>query len=145
MDLVVIDAQTSEVLPGIPTPMLSSESGQYGQDAYFVANEGDSKDRIPGVWYMKNAPTHVSPDGTYRKVRVVHSWKWEVDLELQAIDPSMDAEDNEPWSEYVFVDAIDEQRARSLAYEKGHAIISRSFPDAASNVTIIRVAKAALQ
>ena len=146
MNLIVIDAQNREKLPGIPTPMLASEASQYGHDAFYVPNDGASKDRIPGVWYMKDPPGKVSPDGMYRKVRVVHVFNYEVDVELQATDPSItDGEQPEPWRDYVFVEAIDEADARSMAYEKGHAMVAREYPDAATGVNIIRVAKAALQ
>ena len=147
MNLIVIDAQTSEKLPGIPTPLLVSEASQYGQDAFFVENPNEeNRSRYPGTWYMKQPPDHVSPDGKYRKVRVVHVWNYDVEVELSATDPSVtDDEQPEPWRDYIFVEAIDEADARHMAYEKGHEMVAREYPDAATGVNIIRLAKAGLQ
>jgi len=71
-DLIVINNHPlgTEIVKGaIPTPRLV-EAGT--GEAYFVPNEGPSKDRIPGVWYLR-APGYESPTGEYRRVRVVRS------------------------------------------------------------------------
>lgn len=59
------------VLPGIPTPLLVQQGGG---KAYFVANDGPSKDRIPGVWYLYQPDRGYAPkDGSpIRQVRVVN-------------------------------------------------------------------------
>lgn len=60
----------TEKLEGIPTPALV-EAGQ--GEAYFVPNPATlSRALIPGVWYLRDdAHGYVSPDGKYRRVRVV--------------------------------------------------------------------------
>lgn len=55
------------VLPGIPTPRLIES--RPGSEAYFVPNEDErSRDRLPGVWYLREDPRYVSPTGEYTRV-----------------------------------------------------------------------------
>ena len=74
MDLVVVRdhpfMQTELVKGAIPTPALA-DAGR--GEAYFVPAESDwaKTHGMPGVWYLRDEPRYVSPDGTYKHVRVV--------------------------------------------------------------------------
>jgi hypothetical protein len=125
----VIDIATGRELPGLPTPRLIEKGSG---EAFFVQSPPTAS-RIPdGVWYLRDEPDYVSPDGTYTRVRIAHLRDWTVRLEVRVIDPSYDDSDddapqNNPTIETFFVEAETRARAEDAATEEAVAWAGRVY------------------
>lgn len=112
----VIDTQTHEKLPGIPTPRLI-EAG--GGDAF-------EKD---GVWYIREDGTmHVSPTGEYTRVTIQQTDSWRVDMTIAVRDESVHDDDlPEEYRDHFIVEAASRQEAEDLAAEAAREDVTERF------------------
>jgi hypothetical protein len=135
MGFRVVDASTHATLPGIPTPRLI-EAG--GGEAFFKAPENP---QYKGVWYIHEEPNHVSPDGTYTRVRIYHTEGYAVEVEVTVTGD--DEQDN--YRDEFFVDAIGEQDAQSLAAAECRRDVEDRYGDVATDIRFIRTHRGGLR
>lgn len=126
MSFRVRNMETRHIVPGIPTPFLIQQGSG---DAYFVPNAGEFSDkaRFPGIWYAK-APGHVSPDGTYTRVRIEHTEEWRVDVRIKPIGPD-ERDEEDAYDDYFIVEAATEQEAFRLGEAKATEDVASRFGD----------------
>lgn len=108
MNLAVIDASTGEELPGIPTPFLA-QSG--GGEAFLRGSDAQP------VWFAKQ-PGYESADGNYRRVRVVETNQYDVEVDITVTIP---------YNDTLYVDATDKVTAATKAIEKASANARKAF------------------
>lgn len=114
----VVEATTRRPLAGMPTPMLISLGGG---EAYAVEYP-DAKGNPVTVWRARD--DSYDPAGTeYRRVRVIRMHRFEVDVEVQNLDPSNDETDPPPAITDTFAvvaatkdEAMADARAKAIEY-----------------------------